>query len=147
MELWLRRLPTCLFGVIGLDAADVRRLLGHEDLHELRQAGFELCGCLEEQKPKISDGWRGRGDEEGKVGEGEKEAGKSGDDKLGGKKKTQAEAGRPSPEHWDQCGGLVCVYVCVCEGHTSVRAFFREWEPADHPRTITEGNTPLFVVL
>lgn len=52
LELWLREngLPTCLFGVIGLDAADVRRLLGHEDLHELRQAGFELRGCLKEQK-------------------------------------------------------------------------------------------------
>lgn len=48
-----RRLRTCLFGVIGLDAADVRRLLGHEDLHELRQAGFELRGGLKAQKQTI----------------------------------------------------------------------------------------------
>lgn len=40
-----------MLGVIGLDAADVRRLLRHEDLHEFRQTGFELCGCLEWQTP------------------------------------------------------------------------------------------------
>lgn len=44
-----KRLHTCLFGVIGLDAAHVRRLLGHEDLHEFRQTGFELGGRLEGQ--------------------------------------------------------------------------------------------------
>lgn len=64
MELFLRknRRRTCLFGVIGLDAADVRRLLGHEDLHELRQAGFKLRGCLKEQKRR--EGQEREGDEE-----------------------------------------------------------------------------------
>ena len=41
-----RSAGTCLFGVVGLDAAHVRRLLGHQDLHELRQAGLELGGGL-----------------------------------------------------------------------------------------------------
>lgn len=35
----------------------------------------------------------------------------------------------------------------VRKGHTGVRAFFREWEPAEHTLTISEGNTPLSVVL
>lgn len=41
-----KSLHTCLFGVIGLDAAHIRRLLGHEDLHEFSQTGFELGGRL-----------------------------------------------------------------------------------------------------
>lgn len=56
-------LHTCLFRVIGLDAADVRRLLRHEDLHEFRQTGFELGGCLEgaDTEKQTTDGrWLGR---------------------------------------------------------------------------------------
>lgn len=47
---------TWLLGVIGLDTAHVRRLLGHQDLHEFRQTGFELGGCLEGQTQRY-DGW------------------------------------------------------------------------------------------
>lgn len=48
----------------------------------------------------------------------------------------------------------VCALVCscVCEGHTSVRAFLGEWEPAENPHpsshcSLLRGNTPLTVNL
>lgn len=37
---------TWLLGLIGFDAADVRRLFGHEDLHEFHQTVFKLSGRL-----------------------------------------------------------------------------------------------------
>lgn len=100
--LHIKGLPTCLFGVIGLDAADVRRLLRHEDLHELRQTGFELCGCLKEQKQQYETD----GGKEGLKRWRRRRESKNEDSDL--RKSTRAEAGQPSPEHWDQCGGL-CV--------------------------------------
>ena len=38
---------TRLFVVIGFDAANVGRLLGHEDLHQVVQTGFELHASLQ----------------------------------------------------------------------------------------------------
>lgn len=52
-----------MFGVIGLDAAHVRRLLGHEDLHEFGQTGFELGGRLGRQTPGRTGEKRGDGEE------------------------------------------------------------------------------------
>lgn len=41
--------PTGLFGVVGLDAADIGGLLGLEDLHQLQEAHLELGGNLARQ--------------------------------------------------------------------------------------------------
>ena len=39
---------TWLFVVVGFDAADVGWFLGHENCHQLSQAGLELCPSLGE---------------------------------------------------------------------------------------------------
>lgn len=45
-----RRLHTRFFVPVGLDAPDVRGLLGHQDVYQTGQAGFELSGhlCMQE---------------------------------------------------------------------------------------------------
>lgn len=37
---------TWSFVVIRFDTPDIRWLFGHQDIHQLCQAGLELCGCL-----------------------------------------------------------------------------------------------------
>lgn len=52
------RRPTRLLGVIGLDAADIGRLLRLEDLHQLQEAHLELGGHLVSQdEGKVGWSW------------------------------------------------------------------------------------------
>lgn len=44
------RPPTWMLGVIGLQAADVPGLLGHEDLRQFQQAALELGRHLQTQQ-------------------------------------------------------------------------------------------------
>lgn len=137
LVLWL----TCLLGVIRLDAADVWRLLGHQDLHQLRQAGFELSGCLEGTADGSGMDWdedatqrpRREGEQRNPVG----------DD----------QCRSVSGKHWSQCqnggrGLLACdsppASAPVCE------ALFSKGAENPHHTAhsgLERGDTRLFVVL
>ena len=55
--------PTGLLAVVGLQAAYIPRLLGHEDLSQTHQTGLELGGHLESHTKHTQDqggrGWDG----------------------------------------------------------------------------------------
>lgn len=100
-----------MFGVIGLDAADVRRLLGHKDIHEFRQTGFELGGCLkgQTQTNKKDSRMLGRDGREGNW-----QQRRAGNDKEASSSLGRAEEDDVSTAmvdatgHWVHCGGLGC---------------------------------------